>query len=130
MYTQSKLPYQIDNDASCPFVDSICQNMTGDFVLDTGYLDSWQYLGMNTEPRFGIRMRQHCAPLITEGYSLTQYRTDNDSSSYMLYDYRREGIPSQSADGTPLVYQAPLRNTVAEFEDKLPIARGADYAVG
>ncbi|RCI12094.1 hypothetical protein L249_0884 [Ophiocordyceps polyrhachis-furcata BCC 54312] len=93
------LPYTSNHQASCPFRGGICRSNTSNLMLDTGYLDSHEHLGVNSSPDLRIRFRTmlHCAPLETEGYS-TDIR--NPSRNYTRYFYgRRTHESSPDRDG-------------------------------
>ncbi|KAK8078749.1 hypothetical protein PG994_002556 [Apiospora phragmitis] len=66
-----KLPTAITNNtASCPFQSNICRSNGSNVMLDSGYIDSREHLGLNSpnSQRFQQREVLHCAPLRTEGY--------------------------------------------------------------
>ncbi|RDA88405.1 hypothetical protein CP532_5561 [Ophiocordyceps camponoti-leonardi (nom. inval.)] len=94
-FVQRSLPYTSDNQASCPFQSGICRSNTSNLILDTGYLDSHDHLGVNSSPDLRIRFRTmlHCAPLETEGYS-SDIR--NPSRNYTRYFYGRRTHESSS----------------------------------
>lgn len=80
------LPGSIDPKAPCPFKNGICRNNGSNILLDTGYVDSNDHLGVNAPPDQRIQMRNtlHCAPLKTESHS------SNFSilgQNYTKYDY-------------------------------------------
>jgi hypothetical protein len=58
---------QADRNAPCPFPHKLCKSTYGNLFLDTGYLNSNEYFGINTPPeeRFYFRNPLHCAPLAT-----------------------------------------------------------------
>ncbi|KAM7193957.1 hypothetical protein V8F33_007463 [Rhypophila sp. PSN 637] len=73
-FAVGRLPAIIDNDAPCPFNETICRSKSN-VRFDTGYLDSNEHLGINAPPeeRFQFRQVYSCAPLQTDGY--TEHRT-------------------------------------------------------
>ncbi|KAI0453580.1 hypothetical protein F5B21DRAFT_479152 [Xylaria acuta] len=82
-----KLPTAVVNyTAGCPFEDSICRSNGSNLMLDTGYIDSSEHLGLNTphSQRFQMRRVLHCAPLRTEGFEST-ITTSNQSR--VVYNY-------------------------------------------
>ncbi|RDA95396.1 hypothetical protein CP533_3421 [Ophiocordyceps camponoti-saundersi (nom. inval.)] len=85
-FVQRSLPYTSNRQAPCPFQGGICRSNTSNLMLDTGYLDSHEHLGVNSSPDLRIRFRTtlHCAPLETEGYS-GDIRTP--SRNYTRYFY-------------------------------------------
>jgi hypothetical protein len=62
----------IDEHASCPFDDRICRSNASNLILDSGYINSHSDLGVNSPTKYRVlsRERLHCAPLVTEGYSI------------------------------------------------------------
>lgn len=84
-YVRSTLPYTKDANASCPFDTEMCLVPQRNILLDTGYLDSIEFLGINNGPRFDFRLKRHCAPLRTQGYALPS--TADSASQWMEYHY-------------------------------------------
>ncbi|PFH59429.1 hypothetical protein XA68_12406 [Ophiocordyceps unilateralis] len=85
-YVKENLPGTADQQAPCPFQRGICRSDTSNLLLDTGYIDSHEHLGINSPPDDRIKFRHttHCAPLVTAGYSTeltTQY------NNYTRYYY-------------------------------------------
>ncbi|XXG95571.1 hypothetical protein Hte_001838 [Hypoxylon texense] len=85
-YVKPHLAILVDRNASCPF-GNLCRNEYGNILLDTGFHDSREDLGVNTpdEEVYLRRRVSHCAPLRTEGYSSTISLSNN--RSYTRYDY-------------------------------------------
>lgn len=128
---QSSLPYEMDLDAACPFKEKICHNATGgNIILDSLPLDSYVDLGINHEPRFKLRVQQHCAPLTTDGYTtLYTEKQGNTPISYMRYNY---GISNLLQDEIPnnYVYQARLNNTRDDLSSRSFFDAGSsDYSL-
>ncbi|KAM7215866.1 hypothetical protein V8F06_008722 [Rhypophila decipiens] len=73
-FAVGRLPAIVDNDAPCPFNETICRSKSN-VRFDTGYIDSNEHLGINAPPeeRFQFRQVYSCAPLQTDGY--TEHRT-------------------------------------------------------
>jgi hypothetical protein len=67
----------IKNDSSCPFETSLCRSNDSNIILDTGYVDSNDHLGLNApeNQRYSWRYVLQCAPLVTEGFTtpITMY---------------------------------------------------------
>ncbi|KAL1595252.1 hypothetical protein SLS60_009941 [Paraconiothyrium brasiliense] len=80
--------------------------------MDSGYLDSWGDLGMNAEPRFQIRLKQSCAPLVTNGYKINYVDPTDPSKTYMRYSYLRNNtITNTTADVADWrIYLVPLKS--------------------
>jgi hypothetical protein len=112
LYTKPKLSYEIDRNATCPFDEKLCQSASDNLKLDSGYLDSWEDLGMNAEPRFKIRLKQHCAPLVTRGYTQTYVDPTDTSKRYLRYSYlRNDTTTNTTRDVTDFgVYMVPLKD--------------------
>jgi hypothetical protein len=87
IFTKSALPYTSDTNASCPFAKEMCQSSTGNLLLDSGDLDSFDHLGFNTGPRFLLRHQTHCAPLNTLNFTEIHTDTQDSSKRFMRYKY-------------------------------------------
>ncbi|KAI0378393.1 hypothetical protein F5Y04DRAFT_149312 [Hypomontagnella monticulosa] len=90
-----------NENASCPFQDSICRTPGSNLQLDTGYIDSNDLLGLNApqDERFAWRYVLQCAPLQTKGY--TSEVVEKDNRSYVRYHYGEFPRDSQPA-GNPI----------------------------
>lgn len=86
-FVRKRLPSSVDTNASCPFASPICKNNVGNMLLDTGYLDSHDDLGLNAplDQRFQYRRTLHCAPITTQGYTMTWNKSSDQS--YTRYYY-------------------------------------------
>jgi hypothetical protein len=76
-------------NASCPFGGNICRSSDSNILLDSGFMDSHDDLGINSpqNERFTLRRVLQCAPLRTEGFRST-YNTSEDRS-FSIYNYGR-----------------------------------------
>ncbi|KAF3005233.1 hypothetical protein E8E14_003097 [Neopestalotiopsis sp. 37M] len=85
-YVESRLQISQDTGAHCPFASDICRDNSSNLILDSGYIDSHNHLGLNSPPDERILSRQvlHCAPIETAGYA-TSFVDGNDS--YTRYNY-------------------------------------------
>ncbi|KAF2138136.1 uncharacterized protein K452DRAFT_361593 [Aplosporella prunicola CBS 121167] len=104
-FIKKRLPTLVKRNASCPFEGGICRSNTSNLLLDTGFLNSLEHFGVNTpsRERFLWRKVVHCAPLVTEGYTMQYNFSDADGGqSYMRYYY---GKHFGKADFT---YQYPI----------------------
>ena len=74
------------NDSSCPFQGNICRSNNTNLLLDTGYIDSNNELGLNypENQRFRFRYVLQCAPLITQGYTS---RVTIGNTTWVRYNY-------------------------------------------
>ncbi|KAH8885562.1 hypothetical protein GQ53DRAFT_845545 [Thozetella sp. PMI_491] len=119
-----KLPVSVDGQAPCPFQNGICRTNSSNLLLDTGYIDSHEHLGINapTGERILFRHIYHCAPLRTDGYSsefnglvlnYTRYRYGSairgSSDNLTLQNYTFE-IPSLNSQ-----YQSQRDNFQSQF---------------
>ncbi|KAG6359856.1 hypothetical protein INS49_010909 [Diaporthe citri] len=105
-FVQPTLPSIIDRNAPCPFDRGICRSNTSNIHLDTGHIDSSQFLGINAprSERVLFRSTLTCAPLVTENYS------DNitlPSGNFTRYYYG----PQQIFKYQDFTYQAPGLNS-------------------
>lgn len=105
-FVQPSLPSIIDRNAPCPFDHGICRSNTSNIHLDTGHIDSSQFLGINAprSERILFRSTLTCAPLVTENYS------DNitlPSGNFTRYYYG----PSHIFEDQNFTYQAPDLST-------------------
>ena len=122
VYTLPALPYTKDANAECPFDSSICTLNKGNIMLDSGLIDSYQHLGLNDGPRFQVRLKRHCAPLLTEGYT---ERDTNSSDPTMKYYYGS----SLSANRTrPYTHALTLRSD-ARLTENEDLLFGEDYSI-
>ncbi|KAI0195921.1 hypothetical protein F4808DRAFT_474530 [Astrocystis sublimbata] len=85
-FVQDRLATTINNNADCPFEDTIFSSAKGNLVLDTGFIDSHKDLGLNDPADARIQMRTvlQCAPLKTQGYT---DRFSDDKGNYTYYSF-------------------------------------------
>ncbi|KAI9642009.1 hypothetical protein NHQ30_009880 [Ciborinia camelliae] len=86
-FVAKTLPTAIsDMYAACPFKEGVCRSNDTNILLDTGYVDSNDDLGLNTpkDQRSLWRYVLHCAPLVTEGRT-SQF--DGLNESWVRYNY-------------------------------------------
>ncbi|KAK8112477.1 hypothetical protein PG984_013003 [Apiospora sp. TS-2023a] len=84
-----KLPTAVaDYDAGCPFEGDICRSNSSNILLDSGYIDSREHLGVNAPD--GQRRHALC-PLKTEGYTNVAVVSDGvhtaDNQTIVNFDY-------------------------------------------
>jgi len=129
-YVKSSLPRTINRNASCPFEESICASKSGNLLIDTGYLDSFSQLGVNTKPeyQFQYRYRYHCAPLSTDGYTRNFDETNSSVTQPVVRYYY--GTPKGAKGNSTYTYQYPS-NTIVTLD---PYTKGptaiVDYSIG
>jgi hypothetical protein len=85
--TISALSYRMDRNASCPFTEGMCKSSFGNLIIDTGPLDSFEHFGLNKKPRLTVWGREHCAPLVTEGFQNTFVASHQPDVAYMRYNF-------------------------------------------
>lgn len=85
--TTPALPYKLDGNASCPFAADMCKQPFGNLVLDTGPLDSYTHFGLNTGPHVSVQVKEHCAPLVTNGFSNSSVDPERSHVNFTRYYY-------------------------------------------
>lgn len=125
IYAKPALPYSRDINVGCPFDPEVCAQTQGNILLDTGFLDSYEYLGLNDGPRFKFQLRRHCAPLKTQGYTNTVTDPSDPSASWVEYNY---GPSSNGLSLRSYTHRArPSTDTpIASWED---LWNGDDYRI-
>jgi len=108
-FTISTLPYTSNKNASCPFAEEMCKSNTGNLLLDSGYLDSLDHLGLIKGPRFAIRYYTHCAPLNTQNFTEV-ITASNSSQRFLRYKYWTNNTES-------FVYQLDKEKPSLEVND-------------
>jgi hypothetical protein len=86
IFVQRKLDTIVNREAPCPFSNHLCRSYSSNLLLDTGYIDIRNNLGVNLQRNQSIQLRRvlHCAPLVTEGHKAqTLYKGFN----YTSYNY-------------------------------------------
>ncbi|KAJ2976482.1 hypothetical protein NUW58_g8076 [Xylaria curta] len=105
-YVVDKIATNITNtSAPCPFEEQVCQTKEN-ILLDTGYIDSHESLGINAQggERFAFRYVLHCAPLKTNGYTTT-ISLDNGTWAAYHYGTSKSGT-SDNRTVRPFTYAA------------------------
>ncbi|KUJ21309.1 uncharacterized protein LY89DRAFT_778879 [Mollisia scopiformis] len=92
-----------DNNTGCPFQDDICRTNTSNLLLDSGYIDSNDDLGINApeDQRFALRYVLQCAPLVTQGHA-TEVSIQN--RTWVRYNYGTLANEPQSLNFTYETY--------------------------
>lgn len=93
-------------NSSCPFPGNVCRSNKTNLLLDTGYLDSNDDLGLSTpqSQRFKWRYVLQCAPILTDGYAV-QFSDNNRSME--RYNYGGWGLSNDTS----------IANLTYEIED-------------
>ena len=81
------LPYKFDGNASCPFAAAMCKQPSGNLLIDTGVLDSYTHFGLNAGPHVTVQVTEHCAPLVTTGFSNSSVDSDRSYVDFTRYYY-------------------------------------------
>jgi hypothetical protein len=81
------LPVKVDSNASCPFDNEICKQHSGNIFIDTGVLDSYEHFGLNAGPHIFIQVTEHCAPIVTAGYSDSSVDPVRNNINFTSYHY-------------------------------------------
>ncbi|KAJ8112330.1 hypothetical protein OPT61_g5274 [Boeremia exigua] len=81
------LPYSLDGNASCPFEAHMCKQTHGNILIDTGVLDSYTHFGLNAGPHVTVQTKEHCAPLVTTGFSNSSIDPDRNNVEFTRYYY-------------------------------------------
>jgi len=125
LYIKTQLPTIVDRNAGCPFKSEMCKSQSGNLVVDSGFLDSHNDLGVNSAPedRFQIRLIHQCAPLVTEGFT-----NISNTSSGPIQRYWYGNLNWGLANHT---YQMPVNYSVSNA-DGFSYTGGArvDYEIG
>jgi hypothetical protein len=95
-------------NASCPFQEDLCRTSHSNILLDTGYINTHDDLGLNApvDEQASYRYLLSCAPLVTEGYKSSQNTSNGEVIQYHygtmtrinnVYNYslRTDNIESQ-----------------------------------
>lgn len=107
LYIKPRLPLMSTRGIDCPFGEGICKSDNDNLRMDTGYLDSLEDLGINTEPRYRFQLRfvHTCAPIKTQGY--TQDIVDPEYGDVKRYLYGTAQNPRTVLNYT---YEVPKNN--------------------
>lgn len=87
-YVKPRLPLNITSEAPCPFSEEICKTKSN-IIVDSGFVNSNTGLGINLPKtdQFEVRIVNHCAPLVSKGYSEIYNNTDHYATAQMRYNY-------------------------------------------
>ncbi|KAF2734239.1 hypothetical protein EJ04DRAFT_466936 [Polyplosphaeria fusca] len=109
LYVQPQLPLTVTANASCPFNSSMCKSQSENIVLDTGYIDSNDHLGINSPQgdRIQTRLVFSCAPLVTENFY--EFVNDTTDGPRMRYFYGPSMFSTRLVpNGTNWTFEYPL----------------------
>jgi hypothetical protein len=89
-FVRQSLPFSVDRNATCPFDKSMCLYGDQGNIRLEAYIYSNDHLGINAPPEtnFGMKIIEHCAPLVLDGHKVLRNVTlDNLTVPYALYFY-------------------------------------------
>jgi len=97
-FVKAGLPSRVDLHASFLFSKEICRSTNRNIKIDTGYLDSYNDLGLNAPKDKRVLLRQvfHCAPVVTDGYTKTVLRENNTFVEYYYGEEIKGLVPSNA----------------------------------
>ena len=102
-YGKSRISWSTNYDIPCPFEERLC--IADAIQFDSGFLNSRDHLGINTQDHIEYRRVLTCAPITTDGYvsdyvnstglnasedALTQQSTF-DGETFLKYNYGQNG---------------------------------------
>ncbi|KAI1327963.1 hypothetical protein F5Y16DRAFT_420312 [Xylariaceae sp. FL0255] len=98
LFVTEKITPTINTSASCPFQSNMCHTQSANLLIDSGYIDSLEHLGLNApaSEKMMARYILHCGPITTSGYSsqklYIQEGEVSDQSSFTPIDsiFRRD----------------------------------------
>jgi hypothetical protein len=104
-YLKPRLPLVSTRGIPCPFGDNMCKLDNDNLMMDTGYLDSLDDLGINSAPelRFQLRMVHRCAPIKTQGYT-----KDFNDTTYGAVKQALYGSVATVKGNIDWTYQVPV----------------------
>ncbi|KAL1641683.1 hypothetical protein SLS58_005961 [Diplodia intermedia] len=122
-YTNKRIPFSVQTNASCPFNNDICLTLDQNILLDTGFLSTHEHFGINGPPDEQLLFRKvdHCAPLNLTGRQ--GHRTDPDSG----ISYRTYYLGPRILQQTPFTYQYPEMDYLMLHQNETSSA--ADYTL-
>lgn len=97
-YIRKSLPWETNQNASCPFLSSMCYyGATGAYSMDSGLLDSHSDIGINARESGRVQYRKvtTCSPIHFSSYVRDFNDTDPDHLAYgdRLFDIMLGGAP-------------------------------------
>ena len=124
----SQLPMSVDDAAPCPFQNGLCRSNTSNLLLDSGYVDSHDQLGLNSPPQERILSRSvyHCAPLRTDGYTNDVAGEDRNYTRY----YYGGAIRGSASNLTSVNYTFEAETLDSQYSthmDNFQRNRGANF---
>ncbi|KAK5050013.1 hypothetical protein LTR84_004132 [Exophiala bonariae] len=92
---KAKIPWQAA-EGPCPFAENLCQSDSKALVLDTGYIDSYNDLGINAEPKDRLKYRRITSCAVVNGTGRVigwdgQTSNSNDDPDSREFAYARFG---------------------------------------
>lgn len=121
-FVTERIPIFIDDQAECPFPHEVCRTNSSNLLLDTGFINTHDHLGINAPPseRLIFRSTLQCAPLVTAGFTSSY---EGQARNYTLYNY---GI---SGPGGKYNYTYKARSLEAQYSFEQGEPTLADFLV-
>ena len=94
-FAQPAIPFTVDSNAPCPFASEMCESGRGNLLLDTSEVDSYSHLGLNRGPRFTLRYRTHCAPILTQNFTQRSL-IPNSTRVFKMYNFSKNRDDGQT----------------------------------
>ncbi|KAH8896772.1 hypothetical protein GQ53DRAFT_819035 [Thozetella sp. PMI_491] len=125
-YVQPRVPATVNRQAPCPFVANMCRSNSSNIIIDSGYIESNDVLGLNTPPDQRMLFRQvlHCAPIIADGY------TSNFSSSsrnYTRYHYGNSTLLGQDGNFTTFDFMFQMTDLDFQYDLRQSLYQWPNY---
>jgi hypothetical protein len=94
-FVTKNLESTIEYKAACPFEGEMCRSSSKNLLIDSGYINSHEHLGLNSPDQFFVRNVLHCAPITTTGYTSQR---NTSLGNLTLYHYGSILTPSGPQD--------------------------------
>ncbi|KAI0155334.1 hypothetical protein GGR57DRAFT_491761 [Xylariaceae sp. FL1272] len=120
-FAAPRIDSRVELNAPCPFDSTLCLTDEANIRIDSGYVDSHTYLGLNAPLHKRVFWRNvlHCVPLATKGFtSLDPQSPTNDT----LYHYGR--LPGSNGTYLDYAYRMPsveFQYVTQSVRDSLPV---------
>ena len=107
-FVKPSISFKADRNASCPFQSKMCKTQDKNLILDTGYIDSNDDLGINmpSKDRFKFRVVHECAPIVTENF--TQIHENEQDPKIPLVRYYYGTVINGNPNYTGFSYEIPV----------------------
>ena len=129
-FVKKTLQSTVTRNATCPFSEDICLLKSGNLLIDTGFIDSQDDLGINSQPdgKFLYRTVTQCAPLVTNGFKRAEnVTTPTGVLQMMRYYYGPLRLP---IGNQTLSYQYPIKAPLDDVPHNSISSSIGDYSLG